>query len=123
MQQHPLVPHKPFHRLQILLIVLAILVTQFAGLVHGIEHVPQAVAKTADPHSHDWHGSAASKDILHSCLLFDGIATAQALLPLLSPALFKPVLAQLGLHEFEISKRIDSVFALRARVRDPPVFS
>ena len=63
---------------QHMLIALAVLATQWAGLAHSIEHRDTLQAEShGHAHSHNSKHAAAS-DLLHSCLLFDGLATAQA---------------------------------------------
>jgi hypothetical protein len=73
-------------------------------------------------HSHNSKHAAAS-DLLHSCLLFDGLATAQAAVSNPPTGCALPLLAQLGIQSSAVAAPRNTLFAQRVRVRDPPSFS
>ena len=79
---------------QHMLIALAVLATQWAGLAHSIEHRDTLQAESIHGHA---HGHAPSTELLHSCLLFDGLATAQAAVSNPPTSCALPLLAQLGI--------------------------
>lgn len=108
---------------QHMLIALAVLVTQWAGLAHSIEHRDTLQAESLHGHvqHHNEHG--ATSDILHSCLLFDGLATAQAAVSNPAIGCASPILAQLGIQSSALTAPRNTLFAQRVRVRDPPSFS
>lgn len=108
---------------QHMLIALAVLATQWAGLAHGIEHRDRLQAEShGHAHSHNSKHAAAS-DLLHSCLLFDGLATAQAAVSNPPSSCASPLLAQLGIQSSAVTAPRNTLFAQRVRVRDPPSFS
>jgi hypothetical protein len=108
--------------LQHMLIALAVLATQWAGLAHSIEHRDSLQAESQYGHSHA-HGHSASSDILHSCLLFDGLANAQAAVSNPPTGCALPVLVELGKPHIATETPRNTLFAQRVRVRDPPSFS
>ena len=67
--------------------------------------------------------SGSSADLLHSCLLFDGLSTAHAAVSNPPAGLALPLLAQLGTQTAAIAAPRNTLFAQRVRVRDPPRFS
>jgi len=108
---------------QHMLIALAVLATQWAGLAHSIEHRDTLQAEShGHAHSHNSNHAAAS-DLLHSCLLFDGLATAQAAVSNPPTGCALPLLAQLGIQSSAVAAPRNTLFAQRVRVRDPPSFS
>ena len=109
---------------QHMLIALAVLAAQWAGLAHSIEHRDTLQAESLHGHVHH-HDSehAASSDLLHSCLLFDGLATAQAAVSNPPTGCALPLLAQLGIQSSAVAAPRNTLFAQRVRVRDPPHFS
>jgi hypothetical protein len=107
---------------QHMLIALAVLATQWAGLAHSIEHRDTLQAESHG-HAHSHHGKhAAASDLLHSCLLFDGLATAQAAVSNPPTGCVLPLLAQLGIQSSLVEAPRNTLFAQRVRVRDPPGF-
>lgn len=105
-----------------LLLVLALLAAQWAGLAHSIEHRAQlespfvhAVSATG---AHD-----AAGDFLHSCLLFDGLATAHGLLGADAIAHCPPRLAELKTRACPTAWHHKSVLLHQVRARGPPLFS
>ncbi|WP_334118439.1 hypothetical protein [Limnobacter sp.] len=108
-----------FHHL---LIALALMAAQWAGFAHSIEH--RQHLHTA-PHSAEHAGehSEFPTDLLHSCLLFDGLTTAHAAVSNPPTNLVLPLLAQLGTQTTAIAAPRNTLFAQRVRVRDPPRFS
>lgn len=116
--------HKPLF--QLLLIALAVLSTQWAGLAHSIEHreTLREESRHGQVHAHHHDGEhAAASDLLHSCLLFDGLTTAQAAVSSSPNACALPLLAQLGTQNNAVAAPRNTLFAQRVRVRDPPRFS
>lgn len=115
-----------YHRgFQHMLIALAVLVTQWAGFAHSIEHRDTLRAESHQGHAH-YHNSdepAAASDLLHSCLLFDGLATAHAAVSSPHTGCALPRLAQLGIQSSAVTAPRNTLFAQRVRVRDPPRFS
>ena len=108
---------------QHMLIALAVLATQWAGLAHSIEHRDTLQAEShGHAHSHN-SKHAATSDLLHSCLLFDGLATAQAAVSNPPTGCASPLLAQLGIQSSAVTAPRNTLFAQRVRVRDPPSFS
>ena len=108
---------------QHMLIALAVLATQWAGLAHSIEHRDTLQAEShGHAHSHNSKHAAAS-DLLHSCLLFDGLATAQAAVSNPPTGCALPLLAQLGIQSSAVAAPRNTLLAQRVRVRDPPSFS
>ena len=108
---------------QHMLIALAVLATQWAGLAHSIEHRDTLQAEShGHAHSHN-NKHAAASDLLHSCLLFDGLATAQAAVSNPPTGCTLPLLAQLGIQSSAVAAPRSTLFAQRVRVRDPPSFS
>lgn len=107
-----------------MLIALAVLATQWAGLAHSIEHRDTLQTESIHGHAHG-HDSehAAASDLLHSCLLFDGLTTAQAAVSTPATGLALPVLAQLGTQHTAVEPPRNTLFAQRVRVRDPPDLS
>jgi hypothetical protein len=105
---------------QHMLIALAVLATQWAGLAHSIEHRDTLQAESIHGHA---HGHAPSTELLHSCLLFDGLATAQAAVSNPPTSCALPLLAQLGIQSSAVAAPRNTLFAQRVRVRDPPRFS
>jgi len=103
-----------------MLIALAVLATQWAGLAHSIEHRDTLQAESIHGHA---HGHAPSTELLHSCLLFDGLTTAQAAISNPPTDCALPLLAQLGTQSSEAAAPRNTLFAQRVRVRDPPIFS
>lgn len=108
---------------QHMLIALAVLVTQWAGLAHSIEHRDTLQAELLHGHVHHHNEHAAASDFLHSCLLFDGLATAQAAVSNPPSGCALPLLAQLGIQSNAVAAPRNTLFAQRVRVRDPPHFS
>lgn len=109
---------------QHMLIALAVLATQWAGLAHSIEHRDTLQAESVHGHAHNHDPEhAAVSDLLHSCLLFDGLTTAQAAVSSPPTGLALPVLAQLGTQHIAVEPPRNTLFAQRVRVRDPPAFS
>lgn len=109
-----------------MLIALALLATQWAGLAHSIEHREAIQAESHQSHGHvDLHPGehTAANDLLHSCLLFDGLTTAQATISNPPTGCVLPLLAQLGTQFSAIAAPRNTLFAQRIRVRDPPRFS
>lgn len=105
-----------------LLIALAILAAQWAGLAHSIEHRQHLhPAQQGSEHAGEHSGSPA--DLLHSCLLFDGLTTAHAAVSTPPANWAVPLLAQLGTQTTAIAAPRNTLFAQRVRVRDPPRFS
>ena len=100
-----------------LLIALALMAAQWAGLAHSIEHRDSIQAESVHGHAH------ADSDLLHSCLLFDGLSTAHAALSSTPADWALPQLAQLGTQTTPIAAPRNTLFAQRVRVRDPPCFS
>jgi hypothetical protein len=111
---------------QHMLIALAMLAAQWAGFAHSIEHREALQAESlqgqAHAHHHDREHPAAS-DLLHSCLLFDGLTTAQAAVSNPPTGCALPLLAQLGTQSNSVAAPRNTLFAQRVRVRDPPRFS
>ncbi|WP_275271750.1 hypothetical protein [Limnobacter sp. P1] len=108
---------------QHMLIALAVLATQWAGLAHSIEHRDTLQAESHG-HAHSYNSKhAAASDLLHSCLLFDGLATAQAAVSNPPNSCALPLLAQLGIQSSAVTAPRNTLFAQRVRVRDPPSFS
>lgn len=105
-----------------MLIALAVLATQWAGLAHSIEHWETLQAESIHGHTHD-HKQAAASDLLHSCLLFDGLTTAQAAVSNPPASLALPQLAGLRTTPLANIAPRNTLFAQRVRVRDPPRFS
>ena len=105
-----------------MLIALAVLATQWAGLAHSIEHRDALNAESIHGHAHS-HEQAAGNDLLHSCLLFDGLTTAQAAVSNPPTGCALPLLAQLGTQSIAVSAPRNTLFAQRVRVREPPRFS
>ena len=107
---------------QHMLIALALLAAQWAGLAHSIEHRnqlqqgPQAHTSAQD-HAH------SGADLLHSCLLFDGVATAQGAAPAFPATCARPQQVALATKPAELAQPRNTLFAQRIRVRDPPRFS
>lgn len=108
-----------FHHL---LIALALLAAQWAGLAHSIEH-RQHLHPAQQGAEHAVEHSGSSADLLHSCLLFDGLSTAHAAVSNPPAGLALPLLAQLGTQTAAIAAPRNTLFAQRVRVRDPPRFS
>lgn len=109
-----------------MLIALAVLAAQWAGFAHGIEHREALQAESLQGHIHErkpHHEHAAAGDLLHSCLLFDGLATAQAAVSNPPPGCASPLLAQLDIQSSVVAAPRNTLFAQRVRVRDPPHFS
>ena len=112
------------------LVVLAVLIAQGAGLHHGIahhEHLQSAAVQAPSQqagHLHAQHThSHDAAELLHNCLLVDGITTASA-------ATARPFTGQPAPLVVAIRTRLPSLqapqntlFAQRVRVRDPPVLS
>jgi len=108
---------------QHMLIALAVLATQWAGLAHSIEHRDTLQAESHG-HAHSNNSKhAAASDLLHSCLLFDGLATAHAAVSNPPTGCALPLLAQLGIQSSAVAAPRNALFAQRVRVRDPPGFS
>lgn len=103
-----------FHHL---LIALALLAAQWAGLAHSIEHRETLRAESLHGHEH------AASDLLHSCLLFDGLTTAHAAVSNPPADWALPLLAQLGTQSTAVAAPRNTLFSQRVRVRDPPRFS
>lgn len=103
-----------------MLIALAVLAAQWAGLAHSIEHREKLQNESVHGHVHD---HSAASDLLHSCLLFDGLTTAQAAVSCPPANLSLPLLAQLRTRPLANSVPRNTLFAQRVRVRDPPCFS
>lgn len=101
-----------------MLIALALVAAQWAGFAHSIEHREQLQAESLLSHQHTAH-----TDLLHSCLLFDGLATAQAAVSNPPALCALPLLAQLGTQGMAEAAPRNILFAQRVRVRDPPSFS
>lgn len=107
-----------------MLIALAMLAAQWAGLAHSIEHRDTLLAESLHGHAHEHAGEhPAASDLLHSCLLFDGLTTAQAATSNSPTDCALPLLAQLGTQSSEAAAPRNTRFAQRVRVRDPPIFS
>ena len=107
-----------------MLIALAVLAAQWAGLAHSIEHRDTLLAESLHGHAHEHAGEhPAASDLLHSCLLFDGLTTAQAAISNPPTDCALPLLAQLGTQSSEAAAPRNTLFAQRVRVRDPPSFS
>ncbi|BET24538.1 hypothetical protein RGQ30_00390 [Limnobacter thiooxidans] len=107
---------------QHMLIALALLAAQWAGLAHSIEHREQ-LQHGAQSHT-SVHGDAhISADLLHSCLLFDGLTTAHAATPAYPATCALPLQATLTARSIELVPPRNTLFAQRVRVRDPPRFS
>ncbi|HEX4855300.1 MAG TPA: hypothetical protein VFV28_00695 [Limnobacter sp.] len=102
--------------LQHMLIALAVLLAQWAGVAHSIEHREQL-------HAESTAHSPASSDLLHSCLLFDGLTTASSAVSHPPQQAQAPRQCSLQVSAFEESPPRNSLFAQRVRVRDPPLFS
>jgi hypothetical protein len=111
---------KSKHWFQYMLIALAVLATQWAGLAHSIEHRETIQRESLHGHA---HAHTASNDLLHSCLLFDGLTTAQAAVSNPPTGCTLPLLAQLGIQSIAVAAPRNTLFAQRVRVRDPPRFS
>lgn len=103
-----------------MLIALALLATQWAGLAHSIEHRETLHSESVHGHGHT---HSDSSELLHSCLLFDGLSTAQAAVSNPPNNCAMPLLAQLGTQITAIAAPRNTLFAQRVRVRDPPSFS
>lgn len=108
-----------FHWFKNLLLALALIATQGAGLVHSIEHrehldLGNLVHKK---------GQHSSDKLFHSCLLVDGLSTAHT--PVAnSPGNFpKPVLSPLRVQLPSGNTFQNTLFIQRVRVRDPPLYS
>lgn len=107
-----------------MLIALAVLATQWAGLAHSIEHRDMLQAESLHGHLHEHAGEhPAGSDLLHSCLLFDGLTTAQAAISNSPTDCALPLLAQLGNQSSDVAAPRNTLFAQCVRVRDPPCFS
>jgi len=100
----------PFH----VLLVITLVVSQWAGLVHAVEH---------NEHNEHTHQHQPQSDILHDCLLFDGVATSVALPAWghLGPA--HTAQASLTLPHVGNPTRLALQAVHRVRARDPPRFS
>lgn len=105
-----------------MLLALAVLAAQWAGLAHSIEHrdTLQTESRLGYAHAHEHAGTS---DLLHSCLLFDGLTTAQAAVSNPPTGCALPLLAQLGTQSSAVPAPRNTLFAQRVRVRDPPRFS
>ncbi|MCE2744379.1 MAG: hypothetical protein LW710_00540 [Burkholderiales bacterium] len=116
----------PSRWLQHMLIALAVLAAQWAGFAHSIEHREALQAQSLQGYSHENNHDqerSATSDLLHSCLLFDGLATAQAAVSNPPTGCASPLLAQLGTQSSAVAAPRNTLFAQRVRVRDPPHFS
>lgn len=115
------------------LLALAMLWAQVAGVLHRIEHaggVPQgAVATQADAHvwavalasslgGADHAGDDASSSSLHSCVLFDGLCMADGLATAILPVDAPHLLAAVPLAQGFLSW--DSFFVGHFLPRGPP---
>jgi hypothetical protein len=103
-----------------MLLALAVLAAQWAGLAHSIEHRDTLQTESRLGHAHE---HADTSDLLHSCLLFDGLTTAQAAVSNPPTGCALPLLAQLGTQSSAVPAPHNTLFAQRVRVRDPPCFS
>lgn len=105
-----------------MLIALAVMAAQWAGLVHSIEHRhhlgPGHVQN--DLHLQLEH---PTNELLHSCLLFDGVTTAQVAISNAPVDWALPTLPSLRTDAIELTAPRNTLFAQRIRVRDPPLFS
>lgn len=111
---------------QHLLIALAILAAQWVGVAHSIEHRETLQAGWSHGHNHAHptaNNNAVTSDLLHSCLLFDGLTTAHAAVSYPPTKLKAPLLAQLATQSSTPIAPRNTLFTQRVRVRDPPLFS
>ncbi|MCR2747342.1 hypothetical protein [Limnobacter parvus] len=102
-----------------MLIALTLVAAQWVGLAHSIEHREQLQAESLHSHGHE---HTAHNDPLHSCLLFDGLASAQAAVSNPPTSCALPLLNLLGTQHTASAAPRNTLFAQRVRVRDPPAF-
>lgn len=101
-----------------MLIAMAVLAAQWAGLAHSIEH-----REHLEPGHVHVHSEHSGNELLHSCLLFDGLSTAHAAISSPPTCCALPTLATLRTKPIAVHSPRNALFAQRVRVRDPPLFS
>jgi hypothetical protein len=108
---------------QYMLIALTLLVTQGIGLAHSIEHRDRLQAGYVHCFEQTQHTNHSNDELLHSCLLFDALTTAHAVVSNLDLVGFKLLLASLDSHQLAFIIPLNRLFSQVVRVRDPPLFS